>query len=270
MGLIELAVVGCNIRIECVDEKAEAFLNCVYRSFKRSIASAQVHYWIAREASTEKVYIARNGNRPEIAHDSGEFLYRFDKDLTVETQKLRADLYFLHAAVLEFNGSAIALVAPSGYGKSTTTWGLLHHGLEYLSDELAPVDLTNMRVHPFPRALCLKAKPPSDYPLPMSAISTGRTIHVPTYFLPCATITESLPLDTIFFLRFIGEGETPLLKGISKVDATVRLFTNALNPLAHPADGLDAAAEIVFKARCFELLTSDLRATCELAKTVFT
>jgi hypothetical protein len=30
---------------------------------------------------------------------------------------------------------AAALVAPSGDVKSTTTWGLLHHGFKYLSDE---------------------------------------------------------------------------------------------------------------------------------------
>jgi len=45
--------------------------------------------------------------------------------LTIELQKLRSDLYFLHAAVLGFKGKACLLVAPSGGGKSLTTWGVI-------------------------------------------------------------------------------------------------------------------------------------------------
>jgi hypothetical protein len=160
MSLIELCVFGCDIRVECFDEQAASFLTRIYRLFKHPIKKAEINYRIARESSSERLYIARNGASPEIARDWGDFIYKFDKDLTIETQKLRPDLYFVHAAVLALDGYAIALVAPSGYGKSTTTWGLLHHGLQYLSDELAPIDITNMRVHPFPHALCRRRSRP--------------------------------------------------------------------------------------------------------------
>jgi hypothetical protein len=43
-----------------------------------------------------------------------------------------------------------------------------------------------------------------------------------------------------------------------------------LNPLAHPADGLDAALQIVGGARCFGLETAALDATCALVvRTLF-
>ena len=78
-----------------------------------------------------------------------------------------------------------------------------------------------------------------------------------------------MPLKAIFFLRFIGEADAPVLKPMRNAEATARLFMNALNPIAHPSDGIDAAVEIVSQTRCFELLTADLHATCELVKGFF-
>jgi hypothetical protein len=46
---------------------------------------------------------------------------------------------------------------------------------------------------------------------------------------------------------------------VRKTEATARLFTNALNPLSHPGEGLDAAIEIVSRAQL----------TCELIKATF-
>src|SRR4030095_7633716 len=109
-----------------------------------------ITYRITRPGTREDRLITRDGAYPVLARDDGDFLYMFEKDMTIEAQKLRSDLYFVHAAVVELDGHALALVAPSGYGKSTTTWGLLHHGFKDLSDELAPVHLTAMQVHPFP------------------------------------------------------------------------------------------------------------------------
>jgi len=269
MNVIELSVFDCDIRVECMDIQAESLLNSNYGWFKQPVEDAQITYRITRQRAAEGLLIARNGACLELARDDGDFLYMFEKDMTIETQKLRPDLYFVHAAVLELDGRALALVAPSGYGKSTTTWGLLHHGFKYLSDELAPVHLTTMRVHPFPHALCLKAVPSEEYPLPKETIYTTYTAHVPIACPPGETTRQTIPLEAIFFVRFIGEISEPVLKPIGKAEAAARLFTNALNPLAHTGDGLDGAIEIVSKTRCFELLSSNLKRTCELIKSTF-
>jgi hypothetical protein len=269
LSSIELSILGCGIQIVCADQQAASLLNHSYGWFKQPVDVAQITYRITREEVSEEFSIARNGARPEFARDDGDFLYLFEKDMIIETQKRRSDLYFVHSAVVELDGHALALVAPSGHGKSTTTWGLLHHGLGYLSDELAPIDLTTMRVHPFPHALCLKAAPPDGYPLPKKTIYTSCTAHVPSECLRCEATTDGMPLEAIFFLRFIGETSEPVVQPLGKTEATVRLFANALNPLAHPADGLDGAIEIVSKVRCFELLSSSLRPTCELIKSTF-
>jgi hypothetical protein len=269
MNIIELSVFDCGIRVECSDPQAQSLLNSNYEWFKQPIEEAQITYRITRRAAGEGRLIARDGTCPELARDDGDFLYRFEKDMTIETQKLRTDLYFLHAAVLEMGGRALALVAPSGNGKSITTWGLLHHGFQYLSDELAPVDLTTMQVHPFPHALCLKTVPPNEYPLPRETIFTTRTVHVPAQFLPCQTTVNSILLEAIFFVRFVGEAAEPVLKPMGKGEAAARLFTNALNPLVHSGEGLDGAIEIASRTRCFELLSSNLTPTCDLIRSTF-
>lgn len=265
MVALQLEVLDCGVQIECADEHAHALLQSIYHSFKRPIAQTRVSYHIT-PGSSDSLFIARDGGRPEIASGPGDFICKFDKDLIVETQKLRPDLYFVHAAVVAFRDRAIVLVAPSGFGKSTTTWALLHHGFEYLSDEIAPIDPRTFRVLPFPRALCLKKEPPGGYPLPPQVALTGRTIPVPTSLFPNGPVGEPLPLSTIVFLRFIGDGQPPVLKAMGTAEATVRLLINALNPLAHPQYGLDDAMTIVAKTRSFELLTGDLRSTCELIR----
>ncbi|MGH9298221.1 MAG: hypothetical protein ACRDZP_09665, partial [Acidimicrobiales bacterium] len=59
----------------------------------------------------------------------------------------------LHAGAVAAHRSGLVLPAPSGSGKSTLTAGLTAAGCEYLSDELALIDLTSGVLHPFPRAL---------------------------------------------------------------------------------------------------------------------
>ena len=265
MAALQLEVLDCGVQIECANEDARALLQSIYGCFQRPVTQKQLIYHVA-PALSGGLSVARQGFYLEIARSSGDFISKFDKDVIVETQKLRPDLYFVHAAVVAFRGHAIALVAPSGFGKSTTTWALLHHGFQYLSDEIAPIDLRRLRVLPFPRALCLKNNPPRDYSLPLDVIATGRTFHVPTGVLPDGILTEPLSLDSIFFLRFVGEGEVPRLKRLGAAESTVRLCTNALNPLAHRDCGLDSAMAIVANARCYELLTGNLRSTCELIK----
>jgi hypothetical protein len=182
-------------------------------------------------------------------------------------QRLRRDLYFIHAAALEFAGKAYMLVAPSGSGKSTTTWALLHHGFQYLSDELGPIDLKTLEVYPYPHALCLKNAPPTSYPLPARVLRTSRTLHISPRNLPCGVSTSPFPLAAIFFLQYDPEACAPAVQPLNKAEAGVRLFANALNPLAHPGDGLDGAIKIATESACFKLTTADLSSTCQLVLT---
>ena len=155
------------------------------------------------------------------------------------------------------------LVGESGNGKSTTAWGLLHHGFRYLSDELSPIDLTTLQVHAYPHALCLK-QPPPVYPLPANRVlDLGATLHVPVDALPGALAAGPCDLGAVIFVRYGGHRPAPLLRAIGPAEAGARMYTCTLNALAHPDQGLDAVLHVAERIPGFALDSADLRTTCE-------
>ena len=201
-----------------------------------------------------------------MASDDGDFLFQMEKEITIEVQKRRSDLYFLHAAVLDYNGLGLMLVANSGGGKSTTTWALCHHGFRYLSDELAPIDLKLLEVFPYSHALNLKRRPPSPYELPQQTIRTSRTLHIPVTALPGGASRAPTQLAAFSLCRTVPTRGFPRARPISPAEAAARLFANALNPLAHAGEGLDGVFEIAVRCSSFELVTNDLAQTCAVVR----
>lgn len=63
----------------------------------------------------------------------------------------------LHAAVVEIGGRGVALVGPTGVGKSTTAAGLVGRGARLLADDVAAIvqDASGLRVHQGPARLRL-------------------------------------------------------------------------------------------------------------------
>jgi hypothetical protein len=217
------------------------------------------------ERGTPSSTLVRSGGPSLGWSDADDLLFLLEKGITVEVQKRRSDLYFLHSAALEWKGKACLLAADSGGGKSTTTWALLHHGFRYLSDELSAIDLRSMQVFPYPHALCLK-HPPPDYPLPAETINLGRTLHVPVHALPAEAIEEPLPLGAVFLVKYRPDLSEPHLHPISAAEAGARLYLTALNALSHPHRGLDAAICIAERVPCFAIESAGLPATCALIR----
>jgi hypothetical protein len=196
----------------------------------------------------------------------GEFLYWIEKEITISLQKIRSDLYFLHAAVLEYKGDAFILTGPSGSGKSTMTWALLNNNCGYLSDELAPINPQTMAVQPYPHALSLKTEPAVPYTLPADVIKTEQASHIPTTNKAIKVIAQPMQLKNIFFIQHQVELTTPVLHKMKKPEAALRLYTNTLNALAHENAGLNSATAIVTNCECYELMAADLEASCRLLK----
>jgi hypothetical protein len=190
------------------------------------------------------------------ADNDSQFLFNFEKDLTLALQAVRQDLYFIHGAALALADAGCLFVAASGSGKSTTAWAALHLGFDYLSDELAPINLIEKTIIPYPHALCLKALPPTPYALPSGTLYTARTIHVPTACLPSEVRFDPIPLKAIFFVKYQPERGEPSISPISQAEAAARLYANGLNQLAHQDCGLSGAVAICRDTPAFELFTT--------------
>ncbi len=207
----------------------------------------------------------RQGQPPRSGTGLGDLLYSIEKDLTVELQRKRDDLFFLHAAAVEWRGKAYLLAAEAGSGKSTTTWALLHNGFGYLSDELSPIDLQTMQVYPYPHALCMKRLPPS-YPLPPEALHLGRTIHVPASALPGPVTIGPRPLGGVFFVAYSPGSSVPAVTRISAAEGAARMYVNALNALAHADAGLAPVLSMAGQVPCYALSSAGLPETCALLR----
>jgi hypothetical protein len=238
-----------------------ALVTAAYGEMQDDAGTIDLDYTVGTNGADAAFSIARAGQKALTAPDNGTFLALLDKDLAIELQKLRRDLYFVHAAVLT-RGEAVMLVAKPGGGKSTLTWALLHHGFGFLSDELAPVDLDTLEVHPYPRTLALKREPPESYPLPRRTVLTSRSLHLRN--VPSRIVKAPALLGAVVFLNYDPDASEPTIRRLTSAEAGARLYANALNPLAHAADGLDGAVRITAAHPCYELVSTDLPATCAL------
>jgi hypothetical protein len=262
-------IIGCVVVIECRDQAAAELIRANYAAMQiYHCANPDLAYEVGRRRNGSQFRLSRQGGERIIAADEGELLFVLEKGLTIELQKIRRELYFIHAAALSFAGQGFLIAAPSGTGKSTTAWALLHHGFDYLSDELAPVDLGSLRLQPYPHALCLKKEPPLPYSLPVQSVRTCSTLHVPVARLPSSTLAKPPLLSAIFFLEHRPELKVPMVGAITKAEAAARLFVNALNPLAHEQDGLAGAAVIAQRVPSFHLRSAALGLTCGLVKSI--
>jgi hypothetical protein len=232
-------------------------------------ASPDIEFSVTRGEEASSLSLAQRGQAAQAAVDSSDLLFLLEKQITLWLQRRRADLFFLHAAAIVMGGKACLLTAESGGGKSTTTWGMLHHGFDYLTDELSLVDIQSMRVFPYPHAIGLKRKPPDSYPLPPSAMDLGDTIHIPVDTLPARALSEPRPLGAVFLLKYQPDLPAPEVRAIGPAEASARLYTNALNALAHTQHGLDAVARIAEHVPCFSVSSAGLPATCRLIRATF-
>lgn len=198
----------------------------------------------------------------------GHLLHELDNRLVYHLQRRVPGLYFVHAACLAREGSATMIMGDSGAGKSTTAYALAAAGLEYLSDELSPIDVDEQVVMPYARAICLKNDPPAPLELPENYLRSEWTLHIDPQLLGATVATGPRRLDRIVFLTHEPDNSEPRLRRLSSSDAAVRLYQNALNQLAHEGWGLDDTVRLVSSATCYELVRGGVTQTLEaLAET---
>ncbi len=260
---LSLRILDLRVRVENDDPSINKLLAANFEAMVETEAAPQVdlHYGIFE--SNGAFTIERKGHEPVQCSGPDGAMLSLEKCLTVDLQRKRTDLVFLHSAAIEWLGRAYLFAADSGSGKSTTTWGMLHHGCGYLSDELSPIDLGSRQVLPYPHALCLKAPPPKPYDVPDSTIRLTRTMHIPASSLPSPAIATPTPLGGVFLLSYRPDLDAPCIRTIGHAEAGARLYVTALNALAHRAQGLDAILGIVKQVPCHVVSTANLGETCK-------
>ena len=262
-GHLSLLCVDRGIEINCDHESTLSILRANFGAMAGSAPHHHLRYEI-QSGEHDGIRLSRRASDFQVeAKDIGELIFFLEGDLVVQLQLLRPDYLFIHAAVLAFDGAAHLLVGRSGAGKSTTCWGLLHHGFGYMSDELAPISLQTKTILPYTHALCMKSEPPPSYPLPNGSQTTSRGYHVPASEMPLVCRERHLPLRSVFLMEYAPTLDHPMLRPIGAAEAATRLYPNVLNALAHEDDGLKAVSDLAKTARCFQLETASLAATCD-------
>ena len=267
---IRFSCVGVNVSICCDDLQFDELLRRNFGAMQSAdSSSSRLQYQIGSQPARDGYTLSRRDSGFDRRFEnSSELIYLLEGDLVVQLQLLRADLLFLHSAVVSFDDEAHLIVGGSGAGKSTTCWGLLHHGFHYVSDELAPIAVGEGLVSPYSHALCMKSPPPPEYPVPDLNCATGRGYHIPLSAMPTQSVAADLPLRTIFFVDYQPENQTSEVSAIGHAEAAARLYPNILNALAHHNDGLDAARRLTEHVQCFRVSSGPLQRTCGLIRQI--
>ncbi len=180
----------------------------------------------------------------------------------------------LHAATLEHDGHAIVLPGAPGSGKSTLTAGLLAKGWSYLCDEFALINPKSLRLHPFPRALCMKApsfpvvkelRLPLQLKTPYHKPTKGRVAFLdPLHIRPDITGRPSR-VRWVVFPKYT-PGETPTLHPMSRAEGAYELARQCFNLRVHEARAIHTLAGIARNADCYRLISGEIHETCELIR----
>lgn len=190
-----------------------------------------------------------------------------------EVPRLLPHCLHLHASALAIDGMGVILPGASGSGKSTLTAGLVSCGWHYLCDEFAIIDPATMHVQPYPRALCIKK--PSFGAIASVGLATHGRHHLkgtkgyvgfisPQQVRPDA-VGRACPVNYVIFPKYVS-GAAPQLKRLHRAEAAFALHSVCFNLLDCRTPALDVIARLVRNAECFELISGELRATCQVVQ----
>ena len=160
--------------------------------------------------------------------------------------EMRPDLLWVHSGVVARDGQALLIVGASGQGKSTLVTFLHAEGWTFLSDEMAPIDLAEGLVHPYPRT-------------PLRRIPAGKEVdplHVSG--LPKESFSpqresigrSALRIGAVVFPRF-SHGRDTLIKKLSAGEASIELMRSCTNFNDHKGEAVTALAELASRVPCW-------------------
>ena len=186
----------------------------------------------------------------------------------------RTEYVQLHASALEFEGQAMVMPGDPGSGKTTLTAGLLRRGWSYLCDEFALIDPVTSQVQPYPRALCIKEGSFSVIErlgIPLCRKTSyqkptkGRVAFLNPLDVRADVVGNAAPVRWVVFPRYVADA-TPTLRPITRSQAVYDLAKQCFTIRVDQKRTLQCLAPIVRGAECYQLVTNDIDATCDLVE----
>lgn len=175
--------------------------------------------------------------------------------------------YALHAGVVAWGGSAIALPANSGDGKTTLTAACLRAGFVYVSDEALCIDPATAQVVPYPKPLGMspwsrRASGIDDADLPLPPAPDEEALVPPNVFGGFAT--EPLTLRHVVLSEY-GHGPAAL-EPAGGADAMHALLEFSFNHYKFGERAFHLAARVASGAEAWRLTYDDPLEAAELLR----
>jgi HprK-related kinase A len=175
-------------------------------------------------------------------------------------------LLIIHAAVVEKNGLAAILPAPTGSGKSTLCAALVSKGWRLLSDELALIRLDTGELVPLPRPISLKNAsidimrryvPGAVFSPEVADTVKGTIAHMKAPADSIDRAAERARPAWIIFPKYQA-GAASTLEPVAPARAFMSLAGNAFNYSLLGAEGFDAMAALIANSLSYNFTYSVL------------
>jgi len=170
--------------------------------------------------------------------------------------------HLLHGAALTWHKNGLILAGAAGQGKSSISLALVKHGLKFLSDDIACLNLTTQTVEPFPRSLNLRQR---GLPILRNLLTeeiTHGAIDIEALFPN--SVGSTSPLRHLILLK--GFQSQPELKPIPKRQAIWQALRLSHTAVTHPTKMLLQLAPLFNQIHCYELIMGELDPTAALIR----
>lgn len=163
----------------------------------------------------------------------------------------------VHAGVVSSEGRGVLIAGDPGAGKSTLTTALVRAGFDYLSDEVAALDVERPRVHPVHRPIVLERAARGSFPELGERAGPGR-LHVAPDEIRSGSIGGPCDVRLIVLRRFVPDRPTELRR-LSRAEAVLALGRNVFQLDRLGERGVRALARVAGEAPAMEIVGGELR-----------